>query len=75
MKPGKLQKSKQRSQGLCWKVYNLVKVFVLGSDTMPVSYYWFVACTEVSNYCALCLVKAKISEQKIILTSFITISF
>jgi len=37
MKPGKLQKSNQRSQGLCWEVYDRVKAFVLGSDTMPVS--------------------------------------
>ena len=36
MNPGKLQKSKQRSQDLCLKVYDPAQSFVLCSDTMPV---------------------------------------
>ena len=55
MKPGKLQKNKQRSQGLRWKVYDCV-LFDLCSDTMPVSglhtsqkRYYFDASTEAQK--------------------------
>ena len=34
MKPGKRQRSKQRWQGLCWKVHDRAQSFVLRSFTM-----------------------------------------
>ena len=34
MKPGKHQRSKQRSQDLCWKVHDRAQSFVLLSYTM-----------------------------------------
>jgi len=34
MKPGKLQKSKQRCQDLCWKVHDRAQSFVLRLYTM-----------------------------------------
>ena len=34
MKPGKHQRSKQRGQDLCWKVYDRAQSFVLRLDTM-----------------------------------------
>ena len=34
MKPGKLQKKKQRSQDLCWKVHDREQTFVLCSHTL-----------------------------------------
>ena len=70
MTPGKLQKNKQRSQGLRWKVYDCV-LFDLCSDTMPVSGLHHKNVTIVlmlaqkhRSHCALCLVTATIEVNK-----------
>ena len=74
MKPGKHQRSKQRCQDLCWKVYDRAQSFVLRSYTMhELRCYWLVPQYGVNNYCVLCRVKAKKANKKIqqrTLTSF-----
>ena len=60
MKPGKHQRSKRRSQDLCWKVRECAQSFVLCSYTMhelrsqDVSLGWFLS----RNYGVLCTDKA-----------------
>jgi len=65
MKHGKLQKSKQRCQDLCWKVHDRAQSFVLRLYTMHelrnqnVSIGSVVPQSVVNNFCVLCMVRAK----------------
>ena len=51
MKTGKLQRSKQKCQGLCWEVHDRAQSFVLRLQTMVElrnrrRFYWLVTRTQ-----------------------------
>ena len=76
MKPGKLQRNKQRSQDLFWKVHDRVLSFIFHSHTLAE----FFAVTFLldssldTNRCVLCKVRAKKPNKNIeqaVLQSFL----
>ena len=69
MKPSKHQRSKQRSQDLCWKVHNCAQNFWFCTHALCISYVtetFLLVSSQygVNNYCVLYTVKAKKREQQ-----------
>ena len=67
MKPGKLQRRKQRCQDLCWKVHDPAQSFVLCSYTICINCVtnaFLLVSFSVRSKQLLCVVQGQVQESE-----------